>query len=78
MVLVALLHNSSVFGLFSDMTDFFLRVFGSIIISLLSLVLGYRIDIAGRHWLLTDSIHRSKTKYLEAIWKHTKHIQSYY
>ena len=40
--------------------EFFLRVFGSIIISLLSLVLGYRIDIAGRDWLLTDSIHRSK------------------
>lgn len=49
--------------------QFFIRVFVSIIISLLSLVVGYRIDIAGRHWLLTDSIHRSKTKCLEALEK---------
>lgn len=52
-----------------NILQFFLRVFGSIIISLLSAGVGYLIDNAGRHWLLTDSIHRSKTKYLEALKK---------
>ena len=52
-----------------NILQFFLRVFGSIIISLLSAGVGYLIDNAGKHWLLTDSIHRSKTKYLEALKK---------
>lgn len=48
-----------------DILHFFL----SIIISLLSAGVGYLIDNAGKHWLLTDYIHRSKTKYLEALKK---------
>lgn len=52
-----------------NILQFFLRIFGSIIISLLSAGVGYLIDNAGKHWLLTDSIHRSKTKYLEALKK---------
>lgn len=52
-----------------NILQFFLRIFSSIIISLLSAGVGYLIDNAGKHWLLTDSIYRSKTKYLEALKK---------
>lgn len=52
-----------------DILQVFLRIFSSIIISVLSAAVGYFIDITANQWLLTDSIHRSKTKYLEALAK---------